>query len=1073
VLPVFISYARKASADAARALRDALPGQCFLDESDIEEGEKFPEHIIDALLGSRVVVLFASEAYFHRRYCLWELLAVLGPYEAQPPGTPLDHVVVVLADTESAQDLPPPLQRINWPTASKPEEAVQLVRERLDGGKATLAERYEAAGQVVSDVRAHLLELTARPPPADLSQVAVQYGLAPVSLQDDFVGRWDDLHRVDFWLRILRGEPGTAAATVTIEGLGGLGKTRLAAEYVHRLGPRHFPGGIIWIDASKELEPQFHGVLQTFDPQVPALPEFQQQKRDIRGELEKALRARAAKRPLLWVVDDIPEPVAPRPPPKLSAYCPALGQVAALMTSRRRLSLEPGRRGIPLGELGAEAGILLLKRGVSATGQLSHQDWKSIVDWVGGLPLALALLNQVLLSGESPATLLAASRSQSTTATLDRQMDALRGEVEEGSLRGVTEALSMSHERLSPAAQVAARLLAYLAPAPIPQALVDEVPGVFPLEVKRQLVARSFVTTHAGGAAVPVPMLGSVHRILADYLRTREPRPAEAWVMASMAITALLMRALQTKGQWQLLEACVPHATHVLGDRSPDDLASAEAAAHLRLSLSSALGELGRQELAVEVSGAAAEQYRRLAKEKPETFEPMLAASLNNLSNHLAGLGRREPALEVSQESVDVYRRLAKANPGQFEAPLAASVSNLSVKLSEAGRGVNPELAMESVTLYRSLARERPSAYQPDLALSLLNLSVRMGELGKQEEALEANQEAIDVYRQLPAERREAFEPELAASLNNQSIHLRALGRVKDALEAIEEAVPIYRRLAGAVPKSFEPDLAMALNNLALSLNDVGRWAEALKAIEQAVEIRRRWARARPAAFESDLAVSLANLSVHISHAGRRHEALGPSAESVEILWRLARATPGVFEPKLAAALNTFSTRLNEVGLFQEALRAIQDAIDIQRRLALREPEVFERDLAGSLTNLSNVLGSLAKRGEALGPAQESVDMFRRLARAMPAPIEPDLAAALNNLAIHLNEVGRGSEALEAIDGAIQIRRRLVAGNPEAFSLTLAGTLDIRARILNALERWDEAQAASSEAARLRSRAQH
>src|SRR6185369_11164299 len=93
------------------------------------------------------------------------------------------------------------------------------------------------------------------------------------------------------------------------------------------------------------LEPQFHGALQAFDPDVPNLPEFQRQKRDVRAELAAILRRTSA---VLWLVDDVPEPESGKPPAPLTAYCPALGQVAAVMTSRRRLSFEPGRRGVLL-----------------------------------------------------------------------------------------------------------------------------------------------------------------------------------------------------------------------------------------------------------------------------------------------------------------------------------------------------------------------------------------------------------------------------------------------------------------------------------------------------------------------------------------------------------------------------------------------------------------------------------------------------------------------------------------------------------------------------------------------------
>jgi hypothetical protein len=57
-------------------------GLSFLDTSDIENGGRFPETILDAILGARVFVIFANQDYFRRRSCLRELLTAFSPYNA-------------------------------------------------------------------------------------------------------------------------------------------------------------------------------------------------------------------------------------------------------------------------------------------------------------------------------------------------------------------------------------------------------------------------------------------------------------------------------------------------------------------------------------------------------------------------------------------------------------------------------------------------------------------------------------------------------------------------------------------------------------------------------------------------------------------------------------------------------------------------------------------------------------------------------------------------------------------------------------------------------------------------------
>src|SRR5262245_38820184 len=80
--PVFISYCRRTMRAHAEALHAALGGAnglSFLDTTDVGHGEHIPRAISEAMLASRVTVVFADRAYFTRWYCLKELDAVVAP----------------------------------------------------------------------------------------------------------------------------------------------------------------------------------------------------------------------------------------------------------------------------------------------------------------------------------------------------------------------------------------------------------------------------------------------------------------------------------------------------------------------------------------------------------------------------------------------------------------------------------------------------------------------------------------------------------------------------------------------------------------------------------------------------------------------------------------------------------------------------------------------------------------------------------------------------------------------------------------------------------------------------------
>src|ERR1035438_6915410 len=91
--PVFISYARNASAQHARALADRLGDLSFLDTSEIDDGDQFPQRLLDSLLAARVIVIFATRAYLERRFCRIEMRLAL--YGGNEDGS---HLVLALGD---------------------------------------------------------------------------------------------------------------------------------------------------------------------------------------------------------------------------------------------------------------------------------------------------------------------------------------------------------------------------------------------------------------------------------------------------------------------------------------------------------------------------------------------------------------------------------------------------------------------------------------------------------------------------------------------------------------------------------------------------------------------------------------------------------------------------------------------------------------------------------------------------------------------------------------------------------------------------------------------------------------
>ena len=584
---VFLSYVEATHDAETKALKADLEAAgipTFRFKEDVPSGEPFGSVLADALLGSRVVVAFLDATFLDRPNCRWELNAVLaaGDLEAR--------LVVARPVRDSIPNglagVPPAIANRRWPRANDTADLVALVRERLAANQPTLA---EALGEPsASELRAQLLETSVLPPPELLTGIPHAPDPLPASIEDAFVGRSETLWRIDHALRLRHGLGARVRPTVALEGGGGTGKTRLAREYVRRYGS-NYRGGIYWIDGTAQVDEQLHAVLRVIDPAVSDLVDLRKNGVDIVGYLRLSFDAHRPAAPVLWIVDGIPETSLRRHRPKrissMESWCPLRGEVSLLVTSRVMVSaVSPSVERIPVQLLPGDAAIALLKRGVDDSA-LANEQWDAIASRVGRLPLALTLLNAALAAGALAAADLATrvSNDVAMTPLLEAAMKGLEkaglADLEPGALRGVSEAFVMSYDLLDDEAQLLLRLLAQLAPDPIPEALLDGLgTSIAAAGARTALRTRSFIEPAAGQ---DIPAFGQIHVLLADFVRTvHEASVTELSLLGHTMVDLFNPDILELPSSWPLLNALVPHGTTLcnrpggIGDGEDGDSAS-------------------------------------------------------------------------------------------------------------------------------------------------------------------------------------------------------------------------------------------------------------------------------------------------------------------------------------------------------------------------------------------------------------------------------------------------------------------------------------------------------------------
>ena len=460
---------------------------------------------------------------------------------------------------------------------------------------------------------------------------------------------------------------------------------------------------------------------------------------------------------------------------------PALAGGRVLITSRRR-DWPPGVHRHPIDLIPLDAAReLLLQRTAQDRRRERDDDAQALrlAELLDGLPLAL----------EQAAAYIAHTQI-SLAEYLDvweSECDSVLGWYDEGIMQ-YPAPLAITWQRtfrqLAPTAQALLRLIAHLAPDPIPVDMLEsgaEVlreaaqrfgpgsdPELKPRPVRNdiaELAALSLVTRQ--GATL------MVHRMVQEVIRQRIPEESRtAWTEMTLALVAryapIQSDDASTWPAWDLLR---PHVAQLLAHAVEQGLLENAAASGLMTGLGMLL----------------------LTKSLPVEAEPLM-----------------RKALEIDQKIFD---------PDSLE--VAKCLHNLGVLLKTTGRIEEAEpLLRSAVAIFFERDREwHPDASKPLNALALVLVE---GQRWK---------EAEDLLRKALALDQEAYA--IARDLHNLAFLLTAMGRISEAEPVIRRSLEISREVNGKT----HPKTARKMQILAGVLRDLGRTDEAEPLARQALEV--------------------------------------------------------------------------------------------------------------------------------------------------------------------------------------------------------------------------------------------
>jgi tetratricopeptide (TPR) repeat protein len=633
----------------------------------------------------------------------------------------------------------------------------------------------------------------------------------------NFVGRQHELTLLRDRLQLR-----SAYAITAVAGMGGVGKTELAIQFVLQ-HEADYPGGICWLSAR---ESDLAASIVQFAQLHMNLEVPQQDGRGNSLSLTKQVEWcwqhwQPSSGLVLIVLDDVIDVGNCR------LCLPSSNRFRVLMTTRLR-NLDPNIEEISLDMLLPEEALQLLTALVGQKRvEKEYQTAQQLCEWLGYLPLGLELVGRYVAK-KPPNYKLALLLQRLNEQRLENE--ALNSEQQSlqqtlsTAQQGVLAAFELSWLELSPTTQQVAALLSLFAPNIFAWQWVEsacELLNWSAADVEtanEQLYALHLIQSvedTSGEYKI------KIHPLIREFLKVKlaalpQASDLKRGFVEAMVAQAKLIPNLITAELINSVKDVIPHL--------------AEVAQYLTETISDenlilVFSRIGRFYQG-QGSYALAEPWLRacafIIRERLGEEHPFVASSFNNLALLYLYQARYAEAEPLFLQALALDRRLY----GEEHSSVAFSLNNLALLYLEQARYAEAEpLLLQALALNRRFNGEE----HPSVSSSLDSLASLYLHQARYAEAEPLFLQALALERRLHREEHTA----VAAILQNlASLYLKQ-ARYAEAEPLYQQALALNRRLL-----SFEhPFIADSLQNLASLYSKQARYVEAEPLYQQALEI--------------------------------------------------------------------------------------------------------------------------------------------------------------------------------------------------------------------------------------------
>ncbi|WP_327237292.1 FxSxx-COOH system tetratricopeptide repeat protein [Streptomyces sp. NBC_01317] len=751
----------------------------------------------------------------------------------------------------------------------------------------------------------------------------------------------------------------------TLYGLGGIGKTQVALEYVHRFMADY---DLVWWISSEQVADVVAGLAEL------AVRLGAQGGEDMAAASQEAvdlLRRGVPSSRWLLVFDNADDPEL------LKRFFPAGGPGHVLVTSRNQTWSQYGDA-LPVDVFLREESVEHLQR--RAPG-LSAVDADKVATAVGDLPLAVEQAAAWIAETATPVGDYLEQLAQQAPSVLALNQPA-------GYPEPVAATWNISIQRLkerSPAAVRLLQLCAFFAPEPISANLLyskEMIEALKPYDASLQetLVLGRVIREIGRFALAKVDQVGNsiqVHRLVQAIIKAQLTE--EEQQDARHAVHRILAGArpdddepIDNPGTWERFNTIWPHLV-------PSDAARCRKPETRRLMIDRVryLWKRGDLPAAFEL----ANDLRDVWREKLGNDDLQYLYLRFHLSNILRSQGRYVEARELDEETLARQRVvLGASHPHTY-----MTTSGLAMDLGTLGEyGKAMELATEAHEGFSSIFHES----HPRTLAAANNLALNLRMVGYFARARELDQDVFDRRTEVLG----PVHPYTLSSAASLGRDLREIGRYEDSAALLSRT---YATLKEQMGQAF-PGTLVAAKSLAVSLRRAGRLEDARR-LTTATRNRYR-AKYGTEVNPDSLACDL-NLAADHFSAGEPVAARDLAQEVVDQYMKV----PGERHPYTLAAINNLGIYHWGCGAPELAEQLLQGALRAMR-------EVLGDEHPHTLfctVNLANAKADLGELEEALAIERAAVAGLRESLGAH----HPEMLAVVSNLCVTLGASGRKDEA--------------------------------------------------------------